>query len=42
MAREKDQAWVLEVEETMEGVYKERNTFQEKEKVVSTELEKLH
>lgn len=40
-AREKDQARVLEVEETLEGVYKERDAFQEKEKVASTELEKL-
>jgi hypothetical protein len=40
--REKDQARVLEVEETLEGIYKERDTFQEKEKVASTELEKLH
>jgi hypothetical protein len=41
VARGKDQAWVLKVEETLEGVYKECDALQEKEKVASTELEKL-
>ena len=42
MARGKDQAWVLEVEETLKGIYQERDALQEKEKVASTELEKQH
>jgi hypothetical protein len=41
VAREKDQARVLEVQKTLKGVYQERDALQNKEKVANTELEKL-
>jgi hypothetical protein len=41
VAREKDHARVLEVEEALKGVYLERDSLQEKEKKAGEELKKL-